>query len=419
MSTNTAIHECVGNGKSRDDASLDYNKIKEGLNELSLQVEFKMQGLLADDETKNQIGYWMSERSTTTNNSNSNNINPLTNTTTTITATTTNTNTNKKLPHMTNPAKANNTYGQCKNFFRNFNDWRSHLVFYKQMKGYNRPPLLDENKNASSDKAENTSLNSNNHNENESAASKPNYTVSVMNPNYKYNKHQITSENYLDQIKQIQSKIQQSVEGSNGNPLAALLPDVKKLPTIKLMSNSESEMLLQGTSNLPAGKKASLTKLQHLANTGGSLPITSSSNGAGSVPSISTVNTEVSLQVVNGVPRKIAQAVSEQQLAKPTNEFSASNVNNGVVANTNSDKVNGPTIHSAINGTLIHLKNRSTTPHKTITNIGFKMEHKAPPSSENSSANQKIIPYTKGRPCRCLDVFFRMGEEGISAQIHS
>lgn len=356
-----------------DRLGIDYEGIKETLNNFSRQVDFKMKGLVADDETKNQINGWMSDKSNVPVN---------------IQFISNNNNNNKKNIFKLNNINSNtNSNGQS--YYRTFNDWRSHLIFYKQTKGYHRNTpeemsfrnLKNSIKDSkSNENPSNTTVNDIEQHQNLNHG-KQHYPLAVLNTNFSMgNKHLLTNGHYIDQLKQIQSRILQ--------PECGILPEVKKLSTQnKNMSNSESDLTLLSTNNFPP--KKTLTKLQNIPTSNNN--IISFMNKDGNV-----TGGDVSLQVVNAYPKKIqpeSKQPTSNDLSAPSMEKLTSNSLVHIHANSNGFEKMVPQIQPSLNGTLIHLRNRATTPHKTITNIGFKMEHK-PLSTESN--NQKTIPYTKG-----------------------
>jgi hypothetical protein len=355
--------------------SSEYERIKENLNDFSRRVDFKMKGLLADDETRNQVNDWTRERGV--------NVPP------------------PPLPPVVNiqyissnkkNKTTSNTNSNSQSYYRTFNDWRSHLIFYKQTKGYHRntPEEMSfrnlKNSNKETKSNEKSTLTSTNANDGEQSQqqqlnNKQHYPLAILNTNFSMgNKHLLTNDHYIDQLKQIQTRILQ--------PDANLLPEVKKLgPFNKHTSNSESDLALLGPNNLH--QKKPLAKLYGITATN-----TNNNN---------LNKDDLSLQVVNAFPKKIQPENNKQQSCNDLTAVSMEKMTSGSFTNTHantngSEKMCVPQMQPALNGTLIHLKNRAGTPHKAITNIGFKMEHK-PLSSESN--NQKTIPYTKG-----MNIFF-------------
>ncbi len=356
--------------------SSDYERIKENLNDFSRRVDFKMKGLLADDETRNQINDWLCERGT--------NVVPPVNA--------------QYISSNKKNKTTNNTNSNSQSYYRTFNDWRSHLIFYKQTKGYHRntPEEMSfrnlKNSTKETRSNEKSTITSTNPNDGEQSqqqqqqGNKQHYPLAILNTNFSMgNKHLLTNDHYIDQLKQIQTRILQPDAGAN------LLPEVKKLgPFNKNTSNSESDLGLIGPNNLHH-KKPLLAKLYGIT-------VANNNNN-------NNLNKDdLSLQVVNAFPKKIQPENNKQQSCNDLTAASMEKMTSGSFTNTpantsGSEKI-VPQMQPALNGTLIHLKNRASTPHKTITNIGFKMEHK-PLSSESN--NQKTIPYTKG-----MEIFFRL-----------
>ncbi|RNA10868.1 hypothetical protein BpHYR1_053441 [Brachionus plicatilis] len=99
----------------------EYDKLKQTLIELELPTEFKILNLIPDDEANNILGDWQVR-----------------------------TQANSKVFH-NKPlgSRPNFSFNNSSNFvyqFRNFNDWRSHLIYYKQKKNGlgNLPSILKE-----------------------------------------------------------------------------------------------------------------------------------------------------------------------------------------------------------------------------------------------------------------------------------
>lgn len=329
----------------------EYDKIKLHLHELSHNVELKLQGLIPDDEIQNKIGCWIQPNTNTSNNSTVNSLN------------------NVRKPPVAARNFYNNSYNynnpQC-NYYRNFNDWRSHLIYYKQIKGYNRGTpeeirSMNLNRNLILKSISSSNLNNNNN----SNISEINNTGYSYKPNF--------------------SNIPNIITESSGLPPGPIDLNSKQnflslIPLTKSNSNLSKPNYNSTNPNLSSSSTNINTTTNNNINNGSNSSseiyieqlklIQTALNNSDQKAGLTSTTTNKSLNSLTVVP--LSTASSAPQLNKL-----------GSLNNINTNLNN------------LAQKNISPTPYTAITNIDFRMDN-VRKSNELSVSNTKLIPYSKG-----------------------